>query len=178
MSHQAPVEIDGEILRFAALQVGAAAETIHASAGRQQTVSDHQHRSGESRRLGAFAAAGRERRARCLEDDARRLERPASRLARARAGRLGAAPRGGGAARHHARARLTHRLAARLSAPMRDRLAARVAGGADQPPSPLPRIKASASNPSVGGMTRLLARLALIEAPGVLGIDVGWVTGN
>ena len=40
MSHQAPVEIDGEILRFAALQVGAAAETIHASAGRQQTVSD------------------------------------------------------------------------------------------------------------------------------------------
>ena len=83
--HQAPVEIDGEILRFAALQVGAAAETIHADAGRQQTVSDHQHRIGESRRLGAFAAAGSERRARCLEDDARRLERTASRLARARA---------------------------------------------------------------------------------------------
>ena len=61
---------------------------------------------------------------------------------------------------------------------MRARLAARVAVGADQPPSPLPRIKASASNPSVGGMTRLLARLALIEAPGVLGIDVGWVTGH
>ena len=32
---QAPVEIDGEILRFAALQLGAAAETIHADAGRQ-----------------------------------------------------------------------------------------------------------------------------------------------
>ena len=27
-------------------------------------------------------------------------------------------------------------------------------------------------------MTRLLARLALIEATGVLGIDVGWVTGH
>ena len=27
-------------------------------------------------------------------------------------------------------------------------------------------------------MTRLLARLALIEAAGVLGIDVGWVTGH
>ena len=91
--HQAPVEIDGEILRFAALQVGAAAETIHADAGRQQTVSDHQHRSGESRRLGAFEAAGRERRARCLEDDARL----AARRARSRAARrLGAAPRGGG----------------------------------------------------------------------------------
>ena len=44
---QAPLEIDGEILRFAALQLGAAAETIHAYARRQQTVSKHQqaHRS-------------------------------------------------------------------------------------------------------------------------------------
>ena len=69
-------------------------------------------------------------------------------------------------------------MAARLSAPMRDRLAALVAVGDDQPHSPLPRITASASNPSVGGMKRLLARLALIEATGVLGIDVGWVTGH
>ena len=44
---QALVESDGEILRFAALQLGAATETIHADAGRQQTVSDHQHRIGE-----------------------------------------------------------------------------------------------------------------------------------
>ena len=55
---QAPLEIDGEILRFAALQLGADAETIHAYAGRQQTVSDHQHRIGEHLRLGAFDAAG------------------------------------------------------------------------------------------------------------------------
>ena len=184
---QAPVEIDGEILRFAALQWGAAAETIHADAGRQQTVSDHQHRIGESLRLGAFDAAGSERLARCLEDDALRLERTASRLARARAWLRDEhvlAPgdsvrrRAVGAARHHARARLTHRMAARLSAPMRHRLAALVAVGDDQPHSPLQRITASASNPSVGGMKRLLARLALIEATGVLGIDVGWVTGN
>ena len=69
-------------------------------------------------------------------------------------------------------------MAARLSAPMRDRLDALVAVGDDQPHSPLQRITASASNPSVGGMKRLLARLALIEATGVLGIDVGWVTGH
>ena len=177
---QAPVEIDGEILRFAALQLGA-------DAGRQQTVSDHQHRIGESRRLGAFDAAGSERLARFLEDEALRLERTASRLARARAWLRDEhvlAPgdsvrrRAVGAARHHARARLTHRMAERLSAPMRDRLDALVAVGDDQPHSPLQRIKASSSNPSVGGMKRLLARLALIEATGVLGIDVGWVTGN
>ena len=72
---QAPLEIDGEILRFAARQVGADAETIHAYAGRQQTVSDHQHRIGEYLRLGAFDAAGSERLARFLEDEALRLER-------------------------------------------------------------------------------------------------------
>ena len=54
---QAPLEIDGEILRFAALQLGADAETIHAYAGRQQTVSEHQRRIGEYLRLGAFDAA-------------------------------------------------------------------------------------------------------------------------
>ena len=46
------------------------------------------------------------------------------------------------------------------------------------PHSPLHRIKTGSSNPSVGGMKRLLARLELIEATGVLEIDVGWVNGN
>ena len=39
------------------LQLGADAETIHAYAGRQQTVSEHQQRIGEYLRLGAFDAA-------------------------------------------------------------------------------------------------------------------------
>ena len=63
---QAPLEIDGEILRFAALQLGADAETIHPYARRQQTVSEHQRRIGEYLRLGAFDAAGSERLARFL----------------------------------------------------------------------------------------------------------------
>ena len=58
------------------------------------------------------------------------------------------------------------------------RLDALVAVGDDPPHSPLHQIKASPSNPSVGGMKRLLARLELIEATGVLDIDVDWVTGN
>ncbi len=37
---QAPLEIDGEILRFAAPQLGADAETIPAYARRQQTISE------------------------------------------------------------------------------------------------------------------------------------------
>ena len=46
----------------------------------------------------------------------------------------------------------------------------------DQPHSPLNRIKASSSNPSVGGMKRLLARLELI--PDGLGSLVGLVAGG
>ena len=80
---QTPLEIDGEILRFAALQLGANAETIHAR--RQQTVSEHQQRIGEYLRLRAFDAAAGERLARFLKDEALRLERTASLLARARA---------------------------------------------------------------------------------------------
>ena len=80
---QAPLEIDGEILRFAALQLGADAETIHAYAGRQQTVSEHQQRIGEYLRLRTFDTAAGERLARFLEDEAQRLDRTVSLLARA-----------------------------------------------------------------------------------------------
>ena len=82
---QTPLEIDGEILRFAALQLGADAETIHAYARRRQTVSEHQQRIGEYLRLRGFDAAAGERLARFIEDEALRLERTASLLARARA---------------------------------------------------------------------------------------------
>ena len=61
---------------------------------------------------------------------------------------------------------------------MRERLDALIAVDDDQPHSSLNRIKTSSSSPSVGGMKRLLAKLELIEATGVLGVDVGWVNGN
>ena len=184
---QTPLEIDGEILRFAALQLGADAETIHAYARRRQTVSEHQQRIGEYLRLRVFDAAAGERLARFLEDEALRLERTASLLARARvwlrdehvlAPSDSVLRRATGAARHKARTLLTQRMAERLSAPMREGLDALVAVDDDQPHSPLNRIKASSSNPSVGGMKRLLARLELIEATGVMGVDVDWVNGN
>ena len=184
---QAPLEIDGEILRFAALQLGAAAETIHAYARRQQTVSKHQQRIGQYLRLGAFDTVGSERLARFLEDEALRIERTGALLAQARAWLRDEhilAPadsvlrRAAGAARHKARTLLTQRMAERLSVSMRNRLDALVAAGGDHPHSPLHRIKASSPNPSVGGMKRLLARLESIEATGVLEIDVGWVNGN
>ena len=125
--------------------------------------------------------------ARFLEDEALRLDRTASLLARARgwprdehvlAPADSVLRRGVGAARQMARALLTQRMAERLSAPMRDRLDALLAVDDDLSHSPLNPIKASSSKPSVGGMKRLLASLELIEATGVLEVHVGWVNGN
>ena len=163
------------------------AETIHAYARRQQTVSAHQRRVGQYLRLRTFDTAAGERLARFLEDEALRLDRTGSLLARARgwlrdehvlAPGDSVLRRAVGAARQKVRALLTQRMAERLPASMRDRLDALVDVGDDDPHSPLHRIKTGSSNPSVGGMKRLLARLELIEATGVLEIDVGWVNGN
>ena len=138
-------------------------------------------------RLRTFDTAAGERLARFLEDEALRLDRTGSLLARARswlrdehvlAPADSALRRAVGGARQKARALLTQRMTERLSASMRDRLDALVAVGDDDPHSPLHRTKSGSSSPSVGGMKRLLARLELIEATGVLEVDVGWVNGN
>ena len=109
---------------FAALQLGADAETIHAYERRQQTVSEHQQRIGDYLRLRTFDTAAGERLARFLEDEALRLDRTASLLARARgwlrdehvlAPADSVLRRAVGAARHKARALLTQRMAERLS---------------------------------------------------------------
>ncbi|MDE2905828.1 MAG: DUF4158 domain-containing protein, partial [Acidobacteriota bacterium] len=71
--------------------LGADAETIHAYARRQLTVSEHQQRIGEYLRLRTFDTAACERLARFLEDEAQRLDRTASLLGR------GGSPRPGGA---------------------------------------------------------------------------------
>lgn len=78
----APLEIDGgdpEVRRPAAER---RRRDDPAYARRQQTVSEHQQRSGQYLRLRAFATAAGERLARFLEDEALRLDRPGSLLAR------------------------------------------------------------------------------------------------
>ena len=82
-TRQAPLEIDEEVLRCAALQLGADPETIHAYARRQQTVSEHHKRIGQYLRLRVLDADAGDRLARFLEGEALRLDRTASLLARA-----------------------------------------------------------------------------------------------
>ena len=82
-----PLEIDGEILRFAALQLGADPDAIRDYAERRQTISEHQRQIREYLRLRPFDASAAEDLTRFLEDEAQRLDRTSSLLARAR-GRL------------------------------------------------------------------------------------------
>ena len=88
-------------------------------------------------RLRPWDSAAGERLARFLEDEALRIERTASLLARARvwlrdehvlAPSDSVLRRAIGAARNKARTLLTERMAERLSAPMRERLDALIAG--------------------------------------------------
>ena len=184
---QEPLEIDEEILRFAALQLGTSPDAIGAYAERRQTVSEHQQRIRSHLKLRAFDADTADELARFLEGEALRLDRTASLLGRARgwlrderilAPATYVLRRAVGAARQGARTILTDRMAQRLSLTIRERLDALLHVGEDDPFSALNRIKSAPSSPSTAGMRRLLARLELIEETGVPGIDVSWVNGN
>ena len=184
---QEPLEIDEEILRFAALQLGTSPDAIGAYAERRQTVSEHQQRIRSHLKLRAFDADTADELARFLESEALRLDRTASLLGTARgwlrderilAPATYVLRRAVGAARQGARTILTDRMAQRLSHTIRERLDALLHVGEDDPFSALNRIKSAPSSPSTAGMRRLLARLELIEETGVPGIDVSWVNGN
>ena len=181
---QEPLEIDGEILRFAALQLGADPDAIRDYAERRQTVSEHRQQIREYLSLRPFDDSAAEDLARFLQGEAQRLDRTSSLLARAR-GRLRdrkiLAPgesvlrRAVGSARQAARTAMAERMQACLSPSLRERLDALLGTTDDDRFSALNRIKESTSSPSVAGMSRLLARLELIEVTGVLEIDIGWV---
>ncbi len=184
---QAPLEIDGEILRFTALQLQLSPETIHAYAERRQTVSEHQQRIRDYLGLRSFDTAAGYDLEQFLEGEALRLDRSAALLARGRAWlqeqRILAPAdytlrRAIGSARQKARTVLMNRMMASLSLPMRERLDALVTVAEDDPFSVLNRIKATSSRASSAGMGQLLAKLELIEETGVLEIDINWINGN
>ena len=184
---QEPLEIDGEVLRFAALQLGIDPDAIQDYAGRRQTVSAHQQQIREYLILQPFDTQTAADLARFLEGEAQRLDRIGSLLGLARGWmreRHVLAPgdsvlrRAVGSARQAARTAMAERMEEYLSPSVREHLDALFDTAGDKRFSVLNRIKESPSSPSVAGMRRLLARLEIIEATGVLEIDMGWVNGN
>ena len=184
---QEPLEIDAEILRFAALQLGTSPDGILAYAERRQTVSEHQGLIRGHLRLRPFDDGAADGLARFLEGEAQRLDRTAQLLDRARAWlreERVLAPaayvlrRAVGAARQQARTVLGERMSRLLPPSVRERLDMLLRVGEDERFSPLNRVKGASPSPSAVGMKRLLSRLDLIEETGVRRIDVSWVNGN
>ena len=184
---QAPLEIDGDILRFTALQLRLSPDTVHAYAERRQTVSEHQQHIRDYLDLRSFDAAAGCDLEQFLESEALRLDRSAALLARGhtwlREQRILAPAdytlrRVIGSARQKARTALMDRMMASLSLPMRERLDALVAVAEDDPFSALNRIKSTSSKASPAGMRQLLAKLELIEDTGVLEVGINWINAN
>ena len=184
--HQEPLEIDGEVLRFAALQLGTDPDAIEDYAERRQTVTEHQRRIRDYLGLRPFDGRAGDDLEGFLRNEAQRLDRTGSLLMRARQrlrDRQVLAPADSvlrrilGSARQAARTAMVERMEATLSASQRERLDGLVNTGDDRF-SALNRIKASPPSPSAVGMRRLLGRLELIEATGATTVEIGWINGN
>ena len=82
--HQEPLEIDGEVLRFAALQLGTDPDAIEDYAERRQTVTEHQRRIRDYLGLRPFDGRAGDDLEGFLRNEAQRLDRTGSLLMRAR----------------------------------------------------------------------------------------------
>ena len=184
---QAPLEIDGEVLRFTALQLRLSPDMIHAYAERRQTVSEHQLYIRDYLGLRPFDATAADQLDQFLEGEALRLDRSGALFSRGRAWLQEqrilvpadyVLHRAVSPARRKARAALTDRMMACLSTSMRECLDALLVVSEDEPFSALGRIKTASPKASIAGMSGLVARLELIEDTGILEIDVNWINGN
>ena len=183
--HQEPLEIDGEVLRFAALQMGTDPDAIEDYAERRQTVTAHQRRIRDYLGLRPFDGRAADDLG-FLRSEAQRLDRTGSLLMRARQrlrDRQVLAPADSvlrrvlGSARQAARRVMVERMEPTLSASQGERLDGLVDTGDDRF-SALNQIKANPPSPSALGMRRLLGRLELIEATGDTTVEIGWINGN
>src|SRR5262245_29674363 len=184
---QKPLELCDELLAFVAMQLNTDPARIADYAGRQHTVSDHQHRIRQFLRLTAFGP----RQARALErflfEEACRLEPIAALSARAREflrERRALIPaesallRLVGEQRRRAREHIVTRLAESLPPLVAPALDALLEVKPGEAISGLQAIKANPATPSPGAMQALADKLAAIEATGVLAVDLSWLNAN
>ena len=83
-----------------------------------------------------------------------------------------------GSARLAARTARAERMETCLPTALRERLDGLLDTGDAERFSALNRIKGAPPSPSAVGMRRLLGRLEVIEATGVLAIDIAWINAN
>ena len=184
---QDPFEIHDELLKFTAAQLIIDAERIDEYAARQATVSQHQARVREYLELKNYGGKEATKLGDFLFSEASRLEQTAALHARAREflkdqGILLPADyalnRLVGEQRKLAREHIYEKLSATLAGEVSERVDELLTVETSGKVSELQQIKANPSKPSPEAMVTLLQKLQIIEATGVIGLDLSWLNGN
>jgi uncharacterized protein DUF4158 len=184
---QEAFELVEELLAYVSTQLELAGRLIEAYQQRRQTVAEHQVRIMEYLKLRRLSEADTTRLADFLFEEACRLEQTAALQARVqdylKTQRIvlpgeTTLTRLIGEQRQRARAFIDDKIAACLPAHFEEVLAQLLPVPAGRKVSPLQQIKANPRNPSPEAMLALLQKLNLIEATGVLAIDLAWLNSN
>jgi TnpA family transposase len=184
---QQPFEIVDELVTFVSVQLEINRELISDYGSHRDAISDHQIRIRDYLKLRRFEEVETHDLEGFLFDEACRLEQTAALQARVQ-GYLKAQRillptestliRLIGEQRQQARAVIHDQIAARLPVHFEPALDELLRVSAGKKTSPLHRLKANPRNPSPRGMLALVQKLKLIEATGVLAIDLSWLNSN
>ena len=184
---QQPFELLEELVCFSAAQLGLDAGLIELYRKRQPTISEHQQTIADYLRLRPFDDTAVTQLEQFLFEEACLLEQAAALTGRAREFlkeqrvlepaefRIA---RIVGEQRSRAREHIFRRVAASVPNGLAGTLEDLLVVKPDENSSGLQAIKANPSKPSVDAMLTLLDKLRVIEATGVLWVDLSWLNGN
>jgi TnpA family transposase/predicted transcriptional regulator len=184
---QQAFEIVEDLVNFTAVQVGVDAALIDLYRKRQQTISEHQRAIASYMGLRNFGDTEVALLETFVFEESCRLEQTAALQARAREflkeqrilepaeSRI---TRIVGEQRKAASEHIFRRITADIPKDLAHTLDGLLVIKTDESVSALQRIKANPSKPSAEAMLALLKKLAMIEATGVLGVDLTWLNSN
>lgn len=184
---QQPFEVASELVTFMGVQLELDPGLIIDYGEHRDAISDHQIRIRDYLRLRRFEDVETRDLEAFLFEEACRLEQTAALQARVqnylKAQRIllpaeSTLTRLIGEQRQQARSFIHDQIAGRLPAHFEHTLAELLRVPAGKKVSPLHRIKANPRNPSPEGMLALIQKLKLIEATGVLVIELSWLNSN
>ena len=184
---QQPLEICEELQSFIALQTGIDADQLSDYASWQQTVSRHQIRIREYLGLRTFDSDQARGLEQFLYEESYRLEQTAALLGRAREylkqestlfPAESVLTRIIGEQRRKAREAIATKVAEELPRHVSQALGKLLEVAASETVSGLRWIKKNPAKPSAAALRLLAEKLEVIEATGVLGIDLEWLNSN
>jgi len=184
---QQPFEVLDELVSFNAAQLGVDAGLIGLYRERQQTISEHQQTIAGYLELHHFGDAEAAQLEKFVFEESWHLEQTVALKAQAleflreqrilepaefRIVRIVSEQRA------QARERIFRRITTEVPEHLAVILDNLLVVGPDENVSGLQTIKANPSKPSVDAMLRLVGKLKAVEATGVLGVDLSWLSGN